>query len=168
MRSRDRTPPAACSRCSGTGTGRSPRSADPAPAVPACPPAARQRQPLPHLTAQGTRGHAELLSRSLVRLPGGELAGRCPGPHSRGLRRKPAAGHLASLSALPQRSQSQVLSHPPLPAILPPVLVAPLLGSGQGAQRLLERAHGGQHGGRLVAAVRHAVGAPRVTAAPVR
>src|SRR3954452_24732036 len=36
-----------------------------------------------------------------------------------------------------------------------------------GAQRLLERAHGGENGGGLVAAVRHAVGAPRVLAAAV-
>src|SRR3954464_13320768 len=36
-----------------------------------------------------------------------------------------------------------------------------------GAQRLLERAHGGENGGGLVAAVRHAVGAARVLAAAV-
>src|SRR5215472_19247433 len=74
MRSRGRTPPAACSRCSGTGSGRSPRSADPAPAVLACPPAARQRQPSPHLTASGNLGTCRVASRPppTVGLPGGE------------------------------------------------------------------------------------------------
>jgi hypothetical protein len=45
------------------------------------------------------------------------------------------------------------------------LLVAPALPSGQGAQRLFQRAHGGHHRGWLVAAMRHAVGAPRVTSA---
>src|SRR5689334_14212801 len=36
-----------------------------------------------------------------------------------------------------------------------------------GAQRLLQRSHGGEDGGGLVAAVRHAVGAARVLAAAV-
>src|SRR6185312_7398951 len=37
-----------------------------------------------------------------------------------------------------------------------------------GPDRLAQRAHRGQHGGRLVAAVCHAVGAARVLAASVR
>src|SRR6266704_4970776 len=37
----------------------------------------------------------------------------------------------------------------------------------RGPDRLAQRAHGGEHGGRLVAAVRHAVGAARVLAASV-
>ena len=46
-------------------------------------------------------------------------------------------------------------------------MVLPALRSGQGAQRLFQRAHGGQHRGRLIAAVRHAVGTPRIAAPPV-
>src|SRR5690606_35560490 len=68
-----------------------------------------------------------------------------------------------------RRSASGGAGTPGMPSGTAVMASPPVSGDGlaHGAQRLLQRSHGGEDGGGLVAAVRHAVGAARVLAAAV-
>src|SRR5262245_51752441 len=66
-----------------------------------------------------------------------------------------------------RRSVARARNGEPFAGAYPPQPPPALDRSGERAQRLLQRAGGRQHGGRLVAAVGHAVGAARIASAPV-